>query len=165
MVKTRKNRRMKKGGGNNWRPTRSAKRPIYLNSQRNIDKIIDDIIDHNRVDLSKYQKALIVGTDSQKKDAIRDLKIIKYNTELRKHMLNMSKPLAVTMLLTAPIGFLTGSPSMAMLSVKDSIHALKKDAKMEYNELIKAIDTLLESSNVEETTHNPLLHIKESKKT
>lgn len=166
MNKTRKNLRSVKGGGNNnWRPTRTARRPRYANNEKNLDKVFDNIEEHNKIDLSKYQKALITGTDSQRKDAIRDLKIIKNFMLKYKRPLTMSKPLAVTVLvILAPMGYATGQLLSATNVVKDAIHALRTDTKMEYNELMKTINTLLESSNVEETTSNPLLHIKNSKK-
>jgi len=167
MNKTRKNIRSVNGGGNNnWRPTRSKlMRPLYANNQRNLQKVYRNIEEHNKVDLSKYQKALITGTDSQRKDAIRDLKYIKKFMTQWKRSLIISKPVAVTVLvILAPIGYATGQILAATALVQDTIHALRTDTKMEYDELMKTINTLLESSNIEELTSNPLLHIKNSKK-
>ena len=82
MVKTRKHRsstrKIKKGGGRNWRPNRSKSKPMYLNSQIKIVKDLKKYYKSDVLDLSTYQKRIIEGTDEEKEEARADLKDIRF---------------------------------------------------------------------------------------
>ena len=167
MVKTRKHRsstrKIKKGGGRNWRPNRSKSKPMYLNSQIKIVKDLKKYYKSDVLDLSTYQKRIIEGTDEEKEEARADLKDIRFYLRNLKDNLR-SYTFNVGLLVSSGLGIILNISHANTYSsaAKDAINQIK--VKLSINDLIQTIDKLLKDTNVETTTLNPLVYKKVNSK-
>lgn len=172
MNKTRKNLRhsVKHGGtnNNNWRPTRTAKRPVYLSSIYEEDKTFAKYFMYgDSFDLSYYQNILLTGSDREKEDARRDLNVVlKKLIDGKNKFKSMGitfNALALVMdgLLLVPVLFITQDPVIAMKLDRHINKQVKEiKIKLSIDDMIQSIEKLLEESDFETTTMNPLVYKK-----
>jgi len=146
MRKTRKNLRTSRKGGDgnwnpnsNWNPTRSAKRPVFLNRNMMLEESKRKYLQGNKINLSSYQKKLISGTNREKEEARDDLnKILDYisllndlrDDTLEGHLFDLSM-------------YEKGKEIKLRLLARDIIKRIKK---------------LLKETDIETTTINPLMY-------
>jgi len=190
MNKTRKNlrRSVKRGGdnnNNNWRPTRTARKPYYLNSAIRDAKILKKyFIDTDTLDLSYFQNILLTGSDREKEDARRELKMFLDDLEDAKSSYKNDKKRSIgfnvllltfegLMLIPATIFFphdflmVEGNFSATPMShiAEDMKHKVKeiqskvRQTKLELSvpDIIQSIKKLLIETDIETTTMNPLV--------
>jgi len=170
MNTTRKNLRSVKRGGdnNNWKPTRTARRPNYLNSKISAMKNFKQYFVHGDLfDLSHYQNILITGSDREKRETRRYLSSLVSDLIKRK---DMFKSMNITFNVVALVmsGVLI-VPSALLIHHEDTVRLLTRKIqdevseiklKLSINDLIQSIKKLLEETDYEITTMNPLVYKK-----
>jgi hypothetical protein len=166
MGRTRKNlRRLKKGGNhNNWRPTRNARKPLYLNTQIKLEETLRKYMEGDTLDLSSYQNDLISGTDRKKEEARDDLnKILRYLKREKEDLKSIS--LNVGILVASGIAVGVGLAVLESRAIdlfgnvtKRAVNEIK--VKLSINDIIQTIEKLLKETDVETTTVNPLVYKK-----
>ena len=188
MNKTRKNLRhsVKRGGdNNNWRPTRSAQKPYYLNSAIRDAKILKKyFVDTDTFDLSYFQNILLTGSDREKDDARRELKIFLDHLEDAKSNLKNDKKRSIgfnVLLLTldglllipatvffpddffkaqgnfshTPMSLIAEDMKSKVKEIQSKVRQTK--LKLSIPDVIQSIKKLLEETDIETTTMNPLV--------
>ena len=173
MNKTRKNLLSVKQGGdnnnnNNWRPTRTARRPYYLNSKLSAAKNFKKYFIHGDLfDLSHYQNILITGSDTEKKDTRRYLNSLLSDLTKRKDMFKSMNitfnvvALVMNGILIVPSALLTHhEETVTMMTRKMERDISEIKLKLSINDLIQSVKKILEETDYEISTINPLVYKK-----